>query len=155
MSGQLTIGILMVLLCLAVQCAVVAALLKELYRIEQRQRITLNLWGVLLVLVVVTVMILAGNLVQIALWAGLFLFVGEFSDFSTAFYHSVVNFSTLGYGDLVMTESHRLLGALEALNGVLMIGLSTGVMFTVLNELMSKAWQQRHQRNGPASRNDV
>jgi len=53
-----------------------------------------------------------------------------------------------------MTESHRLLGALEALNGVLMIGLSTGVMFTVLNELMSKAWKERHERYGPESRND-
>ena len=69
--------------------------------------------------------------------------VDEFQEFSIAFYHSVVNFSTLGYGDMVMSERYRLLGALEALNGVLMIGLSTGALFAVLSELMRKIWDHR------------
>jgi hypothetical protein len=55
-----------------------------------------------------------GNRLQMALWAGLFLVLGEFPTFETAFYHSVVNFTTLGYGDVVMSEEKRLLGALEA-----------------------------------------
>ncbi len=62
--------------------------------------------------------LLCGNLLQIALWAGLFFAHGEFQEFTDAFYHSVVNFSTLGYGDLVMSDKYRLLGALEAVNGV-------------------------------------
>ena len=56
---------------------------------------------------------------------------------------SVVNFSTWGYDDIVMTESRCLLGALEALNGVLMIGLSMGALFAVLNALMQRAWAER------------
>lgn len=46
---------------------------------------------------------------------------GEFESFATAFDHSVVNFATLGYGDLVVSEERRLLGALESINGVLML----------------------------------
>ena len=68
---------------------------------------------------------------------------GEFKDFATAFYHSVVNFTTLGYGDLVMSEKRRILGALEAANGVLMFGLTTSILFVVLNELVSREWDKR------------
>jgi len=87
--------------------------------------------------------LLVGNLLQIALCSGLYSAFGEFDDFSTAFYHSVVNFTTLGYGDLVMSEERRLLGAFEAANGVLMFGLTTSVLFAVLNALMRRAWDRQ------------
>jgi hypothetical protein len=82
------------------------------------------------IMVVNSVMIIMvmGNLMQIAIWAGLFIFLGEFQSFNEAFYHSAVNFSTLGYGDLVMTEKYRVLGPLEAVNGVLMFGISTAAL---------------------------
>ena len=62
------------------------------------------------------------------IWAVLFRLLGEFQDFPTALYHSGVNFVTLGYGDIVMSERWRLLGPLEAANGILMFGVSTAVM---------------------------
>jgi hypothetical protein len=146
MNGALIIGIVMMLACLAIQCMALAVVLRRLQSLEQ-SRLSFRSWaGAVLVLSVVTIIILAGNLTQIALWAGLFVYLGEFSDFMTAFYHSVVNFSTLGYGDMVMSDKHRLLGALEALNGVLMIGLSTGTMFVVVNEMLDKAWTSRHEK---------
>ncbi len=98
------------------------------------------------VLIVVMFIMVTGNLLQIAFWAWLFRAYGEFEDFATAFYHSVVNFSTLGYGDVVMSEQRRLLGALEAVNGVLMFGLTTGVLFAVLNDLIQRAWKQRQDK---------
>ena len=65
------------------------------------------------------------------------MYLGEFSDFATAFYHSMVNFASLGYGDIVMSERWRLLGAIEACNGVLMFGLSAGTMLSVMTFLLS------------------
>ena len=85
----------------------------------------------------------AGTLGQIGVWASVFLVRGEFSDFATAFYHSTVNFATLGYGDIVMSEQGRLLGALEAVNGVMMFGLTTGVLFGVMNALLRRGWDSR------------
>ena len=79
---------------------------------------------------------------------GLFFVFGEFTDFATAFYHSVVNFTTLGYGDLVMSEDGRLVGALEAANGVLMFGLTTAILFAVLDALIKRAMASRLRWTG-------
>ena len=87
---------------------------------------------------VVLLVLLVGHLIQFAVWAGLFVYIGEFENFTTAFYHSIVNFSSLGYGDIVMGEEWRLLGALEACNGVLMFGLSGGTILAVMVHLFGR-----------------
>jgi Ion channel len=79
--------------------------------------------------------LLVSALVQIALWAGAFVMCGEFADFETAFYHSAVNFTTLGYGDIIMSRQWRLLGPLEAVNGSLMLGLSAAMLLAILGRL--------------------
>jgi len=76
------------------------------------------------------------HLSEIALWAGLFVTCGEFRSFGVAFYHSAVNYTTLGYGDLVMTPSWRFLGPLEAADGALMFGVSTAMIFAVAQRLI-------------------
>jgi hypothetical protein len=79
---------------------------------------------------------LMAHLIEIALWAVLFVILGEFSQFGTAYYHSGVNYTTLGYGDLIMSPSWRLLGPLEAANGMLMFGVSTGMIFVLIQRLV-------------------
>lgn len=76
-----------------------------------------------------------GHLLQIAVWAAMFRLVGAFDDFATAFYHSTVNYSTLGYGDIVMERPWRLAGALEASVGVMMFGVSTATLFAAVSRL--------------------
>jgi hypothetical protein len=61
---------------------------------------------------------------------------GEFPAFATAYYHSAVNYTTLGYGDLIMTPAWRLLGPLEAATGMLMFGVSTAIIFAVIQRLI-------------------
>jgi hypothetical protein len=76
------------------------------------------------------------HLIEIALWAGLFVVCGEFQGFGIAYYHSAVNYTTLGYGDLIMSPSWRLLGPLEAADGALMFGVSTAMIFAVTQRLI-------------------
>ena len=52
------------------------------------------------------------HLVEIALWAVLLIVFGEFQEFGSAYYHSAVNYTTLGYGDLLLAPSWRLLAPL-------------------------------------------
>lgn len=80
--------------------------------------------------------ILAAHLLEIAWWAIVFIFCGEFHAFGIAYYHSAVNYTTLGYGDIVMTPAWRLLGPLEAANGMLMFGVSTAIIFAVMARLI-------------------
>jgi hypothetical protein len=75
---------------------------------------------------------LVAHLLEIAVWAALFVVCGEFPAFAIAYYHSAVNYTTLGYGDVIMTRSWRFLGPLEAAVGMLMFGVSTAVIFAVI-----------------------
>jgi hypothetical protein len=45
-----------------------------------------------------------------------------------------VNFTTLGYGDVLPLPEWRLIGPITAMNGVLLLGWSTAVIFAVLSE---------------------
>jgi hypothetical protein len=72
------------------------------------------------------------HLLEIVFWAVLFMICGEFTDFGTALYHSAVNYTSLGYGDLIMSPSWRLLGPLETANGALLFGVSTAMVFGVM-----------------------
>ena len=93
-------------------------------------------WFDVAMVTVAAVIALAAHLIEIALWAGLFLIVGEFRDFGTAIYHSAMNYTTLGYGDIVMSHTWKLLGPLEAADGMLMFGVSTAVIFAVIQRLV-------------------
>ena len=79
---------------------------------------------------------LAAHLVQIAVWAFVFELCGEFHEFAAAFYHSAVNYTTLGYGDLVMSPPWRLLGPIEAADGMLMFGFSTAIVVAVIQRVI-------------------
>ncbi len=79
---------------------------------------------------------LVAHLIEIGVWAILFVICGEFSELGVAYYHSAVNYTTLGYGDVVMTPAWRMLGPLEAANGMLMFGVSTAIIFTVIQRLV-------------------
>jgi hypothetical protein len=76
------------------------------------------------------------HLIEIALWAVLLVICGEFQEFGNAYYHSAVNYTTLGYGDILLTPSWRMLGPLEATNGALMFGVSTAMVFSVIQRLV-------------------
>jgi len=78
---------------------------------------------------------LMAHLIEITLWAAVFMICGEFHEFGMAFYHSAVNYTTLGYGDLILSPKWRLLGPLEAANGILMFGVSTATIFTLILRL--------------------
>jgi hypothetical protein len=101
-------------------------------------------------LIVATLAMLGGSLVQIMLWGGLFLWLGEFEQAYDAVYHSAVNFSSLGYGDIVMRRERRLLGPLEAVNGVLMLGMSAATLMAILQHMITLLREARS--DGPGDR---
>jgi hypothetical protein len=97
----------------------------------------LAFWKSVAVMMIVTLITAAAHLGPITLWAIAFLLVGEISTFEEAFYVSAENYTALGYGDIVLSPRWRLLGPLEAINGLLLVGLSTAVMFAVLSRLIT------------------
>jgi hypothetical protein len=112
-----------------------AGLVRVLPRLGHRAELRAPFWGASAVLAAALLALLISALVQIAFWAVAFLVCGEFTDFEAAYYHSAVNFTTLGYGDIVMSRRWRLLGPLEAVNGSLMLSLSAAMLFTILGRV--------------------
>lgn len=134
----LVIGGLVLLLNMLIQVAAIVVLIRLIMRRDEAGRLAPGFANDIRILSFVLVVLFAGHLVQVTVWAGVFLWFEEFTDFTTAFYHSTVNFATLGYGDIVMSERWRLLGALQAASGVLMFGLSTSTLFAVMNQVFQR-----------------
>jgi len=86
------------------------------------------------------------HLVQAAIWACLYLLMPEINEFATfekSMYFSLVTFTTLGYGEITIDSSSRILAGLEAMNGIILIGWSTAFMFSVYNELLKRGMAKR------------
>jgi hypothetical protein len=138
MVKQLLLGSAVIVANLAIQIWAVALVVRFLRGQAKAAVSQVRMAGDIRTLGAVMMMLLLGHLLQFATWAVLFVLLGEFADFATAFYHSAVNFTSLGYGDIVMSGRWRLLGPLEAANGVLMFGLTAGVVLTVMTHLLHR-----------------
>ena len=133
----LLLGCAVVFATMAIQIGAVVWMLHYLFELlssgeERRTGLGMNTY----VISIIMLMLFIGHLVQVAIWGLLFLYLGEFEEYPVAFYHSMVNFASLGYGDIVMSERWRMLGAIEASNGVLMFGLSAGTLLSVMGRLL-------------------
>ena len=138
MLSSLLIGSVLLVINMAIQVVAVLLVLDYLLRRINAGRMTPGFRTDITVMGVVLMVLFAGHEVQFAIWAMLFVYLGEFPSFETAFYHSVVNFTSLGYGDIVMSEKWRLLGALEAANGILMFGLTASSFIAIMTRLFAR-----------------
>lgn len=124
-------------ICLLLQSLLIVTALRY-YAHRQTQVSSPSFWSTLFVINGVMLMLVIGNIAQVVIWAFLFRLLGEFSRFGEAVYHSAVNFATLGYGDIIMSEKHKFLGPLEAINGAIMIGVSTAALMLAFQDAMKK-----------------
>ena len=141
------IGVPVMLACLAIQAFVTAWCVR--YYVRQVRRVPLDdrLHAGIRPLLIALVAMMLGTMVQVVSWGVLFLFLGEFSELYEAVYHSAVNFTSLGYGDVVMSKRWKLLGPLEAANGVLMFALTGAALMAILQQLVQA--QLSKQRANP------
>jgi hypothetical protein len=131
----LLVGVGTIFCTILIQGLVVVIIVNHVLRDLERGRVGARFSANLTLVASVTLLALGGHLIEMALWALVFVLCGEFPDFAAAFYHSGVNYTTLGYGDVVMSARWKLLGPLEASDGMLMFGVSTAVIFAVIQHL--------------------
>ena len=89
------------------------------------------------------------NLFQAFLWALMYYFlpgIYEFESLEKASYFSLITFTTLGYGDITLGTDYRILSGIEAINGMLLIGWSTALMFSALQEIWKRRFKNEIKR---------
>jgi len=139
MLNSLLIGLPVMLLCLLLQAVFLTICMRRYARFKDAQLQIDQLLLDILLLSLIMSLLLLGNFLQMAVWAGLFMLLDEFDSFATALYYSGVNFTTLGYGDIVLSPQWRLLGPLEAANGILMFGVSTAAMTGAVMDIIKNS----------------
>lgn len=68
-------------------------------------------------------------------WALMFLYVDALTLLEESLYFATVTFTTLGYGDIVLSQSARLLASMCAVNGLIVFGLNTAFLIEFIVRL--------------------
>ena len=135
-AAPLIIGVLTTSCTIVVQGLAVLFTLHFVRRQHSLGRTGVAFWADLWTVGATMMIALAAHIIAIWLWASLYLLIGEFEAFGTAFYHSSVSYTTLGYGDLPVSPAWKMLGPIEATDGLLMFGVSTALIFAVMRQLI-------------------
>jgi Ion channel len=103
------------------------------------QRTTVHPWRHLVAIMIATVlMLMAAHITEVFVWAAVYALVHAAPDGADLVYFAFVNYATLGYGDIVPVAEWRLLGPMASMNGILLFGWSTAVIFEVLRKTISE-----------------
>ena len=81
---------------------------------------------------IVLLMFLA-SLIEVLVWAVVYLWLNAIEGVEQVFYFSMVTFTTLGYGDVVLQERWRLLASFQAANGIILFGWTTAIVMAVVH----------------------
>ena len=145
-------GMPTMLLCLIVQVVVVFWCVRYCTRQTDGDASNAGWLRTIRPLTVSMLAMMTAKLLQIALWGVLFVGLGEFEELYPAIYHSAVNFTSLGYGDVVMKQEWKLLGPLEAANGVLMMSMTAAALTAILQNIIRS--QAEAIRTGQSRRSE-
>lgn len=80
--------------------------------------------------------LMAAHIAEVIVWSIVYAVAGAAPPDADLIYFAFVNYSTLGYGDVTPVERWRLLGPMTAMNGILLFGWSTAVIFEILRKTM-------------------
>ncbi len=75
------------------------------------------------------------SVIEVLVWSVTYLWLGAIKGLEQATYFSMVTFTTLGYGEIVLAEQWRLLASFEAANGIIMFGWTTAIVLAVVQRV--------------------
>ncbi|MEN2978490.1 potassium channel family protein [Tistrella bauzanensis] len=144
---QLMLATGLIVLTIAVHVAATLAVIALLRRSGEHAS---NILGnaplaVPLLVALATLGMLVAHTIEIWGWAAVLLLLGQFPNLEAALYFSVVTFTTLGYGDIVLGPDWRLLGAMASVNGIILFGWTTAVVVAVLTSAIEQRDARRRE----------
>ncbi len=143
MLRELMFAFAVVAVCVVIHTTGLVVLTEWLIRnrpkIEQRPGLVSQ--ALLLILMFFFIIIL--HVFETGIWAVFYVRRDLFADFETSLYFSLVSYTTIGYGDVVLPQNWRLLGGVEGISGVLLCGISAAFFFAYVNRLLQIRMQSK------------
>jgi voltage-gated potassium channel len=143
MLTELSLAALIVAVCLFLHVAGVLTMAEWLlqHREYLERKNAKMRYASLLIVLFSGVMFL--HVTETTLWAAFYYTQALFSDFETSLYFSLTSYTTIGYGDVLLPQKWRLLGAIEGVSGVLLCGVSTAFIFAVISAVFQIRLRQQ------------
>lgn len=128
MLVNLALGLLLISATVMIHMAGLIVLTRAMTALVQSWHLDRDVVGKSAAMVLIVLGLFAIHTVEVWAWALTYFFVEAVPRFQDSLYFSTVTFSTLGYGDIILTPDWRLFGSLEGVNGFLLIGWSTAFL---------------------------
>jgi hypothetical protein len=135
---QIAIGSTLMIVTTVIHAGCTTASLWALRVSHADRRVSTSRWQGLMLTSGLVLMMFYASLVEALIWASTYLAVGAISGLEKALYFSTVTYTTLGYGDVVLDESWRILASIEAANGIIMFGWTTALLFAFIQHVISQ-----------------
>jgi Ion channel len=87
-------------------------------------------------MIAAVLVLMAAHTVEVIVWAFAYFVTNAAPVGTDRVYFAFVNYTTLGYGDVIPVKNKQLLGPITAMNGILLFGWSTAVIFEVLRQAL-------------------
>ncbi len=142
MLRQFLVSIAVSVCNIAIHASVMAAVL-WVVRIADESATSRQSLRLVAVMIATVSVLMAAHIAEVVVWSFAYMMVGAAPPGTDFIYFAFVNYTTLGYGDVTPIERWQLLGPMTAMNGVLLFGWSTAVIFEVLRRTLTTPQQRR------------
>jgi flagellar biosynthesis protein FliQ len=141
MFDELVVAACLIAATVMIQALFMSAGLRLFNSAEDRNEYILKLWPTVATVVWV-LFLLVPVIVDVMLWASVYRLLGALPTFEESTYFSIVTFTTVGYGDIVLSPDFRLLATFEAVNGWIIFGWATALVMIVIQRLYVPSGQR-------------
>ncbi len=135
MTGQFLLGTIISVINIMIHALVTVATV-DIARTAGLRHTSRPRSHLMAVMVATAAILMVAHTLEVLVWALAYAIVGAAPAGSDLLYFTFVNYTTLGYGDITPVEAWRLTGPMTAMNGILMFGWSTAVLFEVLRKTL-------------------
>lgn len=146
MLTQISIGGALIVAAVIVHGISLELIMKALFAVRTE---IIARWRIVVFSLVILAVFVA-HVVEVSIWAVFYYFQASINEIPTpeaALYFSTSSFTTVGFGDLVLSEEWRLLSSIESINGMILFGWSTAFIF----EVVRRVYDQVNPEVGPES----
>jgi hypothetical protein len=150
MLRQFLVSIAVSVCNIAIHATVMAAVL-WVVRIADESATSRQSLRLVAVMIATVSVLMAAHIAEVVVWSLAYMIVGAAPPGTDFIYFAFVNYTTLGYGDVTPIERWHLLGPMTAMNGVLLFGWSTAVIFAVLRAVMTSQTEEGLLQKGVSS----